>query len=114
MSEMYILIHENEAETVWACYDKGLALAEAQGHVNQKIGDFYRHALPMRASEGNFEVRLIEVGDDAMSTELTLPIQSWIDEYYVEMSARDAKRGQALADPEWAEYQRLSEKFRGA
>ena len=112
MSEMYVLITDDDTESVYATYSELAAMTVAQDFVNQCITDYYSHMLPMRVSEGDFDVRLVEVGEVSMSTEVTLPIQHWIDEYYTEKCANDAKRAAATFDPEWAEYQRLSEKFR--
>ena len=109
---MYILITDNDVESVWATTDEEFALNEARDRINQRVNDFFRHKLPLRASEFDHEVRLVHVGDTEEACEVKLPIQAWLDAYYQERSEEDAKREARQADPEWAEYQRLRSKFR--
>lgn len=119
---LYILIHGGDAESVWATSDRDNALSEAQLSFLQWFWDFQKHRIRngevILATEDRVSTdwRLVEVsyGDLQESvSEIELPFQEWINEALAEAAAERVKEAQMEADPEWAEYQRLCEKFRG-
>lgn len=116
IDSLYIVISNGCAESIWASEDKDHVLMECQQDAIQYISDFHRHERDWTVSPEQVGIRLFQVtyGDVQQGIqELELPLQKWADEYFEELSQRDRHEANAKTDPEWAEYCRLKEKFRG-
>jgi len=115
MSTMYILIVDHDASNIESSYDRPYILELAESHVRQRLCDRYRHMLPLKVSEHNFELRLIKVPlASGSATECVLPMQTWADKYYREIKETEISESLSTRDAEWAEYERLRKKFHGA
>lgn len=108
---LYIMITFGEQTETFDSEEE--ALCYAYDHVAEMITAQHRHDLPLKVTpemRRQFDVRLIEVGDDYNALrEVELPFQKWADTYYENL--RLAKKDEA--DREYQTYLRLKEKFEG-
>lgn len=119
--DMYVMI-TGGGDSSWVTHDLDDLLSEARMHCFEYVSNFMRHELPKRLTDedrGRFDMTLLKVTRDELhflpvaSEVIAFDYQAVVDEYYDELRDEKQKELAAKQDPEWAEYQRLCEKFRG-
>jgi hypothetical protein len=103
---MYALVVNGE----WDVLDENESeiLSRAKTWVMEKIGDRYRHAIPLRVTPEiahDMDTYVYKLAD---VNRVELPLQAWFDEYHAEVEQCKVEG----EEREWKRYLELREKFK--
>jgi len=103
---LYVLLYSGEVTLVSP--DREHTIDEANFSVNERIGDHWRHDLPLEATEKLCREIDVEVHTLNAESRMELPFQEWVDTYYREMKENEGKQ----EERDYKRYLELHERFK--